>query len=409
MRFTAAVVALLVIALLAGSAGAFTYDGWRYGNMIPPVDARSLALGGSGIASAMGVRGMWLNPSLLGKTERAEVLLSASIVAAEEARDFPVHDSFDGILVYNTYALNTGLYDHYFGGVAYKPEVEGAWAPTVAIGYAARLDMNYYYHVQYRDPDFQTEPDDKIIADYFAEGNGSVSAWTVSLGQEVAENYYVGLGIDFLRGEWTSETRWVFPPDSDEADEYERVAFDGVSGTQFTLGFFTDRFHRWDFGAVYRSSFTLKGDYTMASSEADSTTGGGFEYKYPYSLAVGCQYHPRNFVRTTVSFDIEYSNWSSFEDNLSGNPNFDDIWVFRMGVDHGFFDNSFARFGFAYQPAYFDDSTSRAQFSVGLGLAVLGARVELGAMGGVREYSLGGTERLRETTTTAMVSAYHAF
>ncbi len=409
MRSMTAAIALLMITILAGSACAYTYAEWQYGNVIPPLDGRALALGGAGIASADGVRGMWLNPALLGKTERVEVIGSAYFVGAEEAREAPLHDSFDGIIAYNTYALNMNLYDHYIGAVSYKTPVEASWAPTVAIGYAPRLDMNYGYHVQYRDPDFQTEPDDKILADYYADGKGSVGAFTVALGQEVTDDVYLGIGIDFLRGSWDAETRWVFPQGSDGEDEREAASFDGVSGTQFTIGALSQQLHRWDIGAVFRSSFTLKGDYALSSSGSDDVSQGRFEYKYPWSFGLGCQYHPRNLIRTTVSFDLEYTRWSGLKDNLAGDPDFENTTTYRLGVEHGFFDSSFARFGFSYKPAYFDQSTSRAAFSMGLGMDVFGARADISGEIGVREYSLGGTERLRETTSVAMASLYYAF
>ena len=93
----------------------------------------------------------------------------------------------------------------------------------------------------------------------------------------------------------------------------------------------------------------------------------------------------------------------------AGDPDFENTTTYRLGVEHGFFDSSFARFGFSYKPAYFDQSTSRAAFSVGLGMDLFGARADISGEVGVREYSLGGTERLRETTSVAMASLYYAF
>ena len=186
MQRATVAVALLAFLVLAGSASAYTYPEWRYGNVLPMYDGRSLGLGGAGVASADGVRGLSLNPALVGKTEGIELAVSGIVVGAEEARQVPLHDSFDGVIAYNTFALNTAFYDHYGGAVAFKPAGEFEWAPKVAIGYRPRLDMNYTYHVQYRDPDFQTEPADKILYDYYAEGSGGVNAFTVALGQEVA-------------------------------------------------------------------------------------------------------------------------------------------------------------------------------------------------------------------------------
>ncbi len=426
MQRATVAIALLALLVLAGGASAYTYAEWRYGNVLPMYDGRSLGLGGAGIASSDGVRGMSLNPALLGKTEGIEVAVSGLVVGSEEAREVPLHDSFDGVIGYNTFALNTAFYDHYGGGVAFKPAGEFEWAPTVAIGYRPRLDMNYTYHVQYRDPDFQTEPADKILYDYYAEGSGGVNAFTVALGQEVVPDVYVGLGIDVLRGDYDMGERWVYPPDSEEEDTSERIEFNDLRGTQFALGVLVERMHRLDVGFVYRSGFTLDGeelDGEFVTVGADSLDAIGFGYEYPHSFALGFEYRPRNELRTSVSFDIEYTLWSDFrvldtEGLVVEDPGLDDTMIYRAGVEHSFFDNSLARFGFLYEPSYVDERNTRAAISVGLGLDILGVRLDLAGQVGVREYDVedGDVEdgdiedgRIRETTTLVMATVVHTF
>jgi hypothetical protein len=402
-------IALLAFLVLAGSASAYSYAEWRYGNVLPMYDARSLGLGGAGIASADGVRGLSLNPALLGKTEGVELAASGLVVGAEEARQVPLHDSFGGVIGYNTFALNTAFYDHYGGAVAFAPAGEFEWAPTVAVGYRPRLDMNYTYHVQYRDPDFQTEPADKILYDYYAEGSGEVNAFTVALGQEVVPDVYVGLGVDILRGDSDMGERWVYPPDSEEVNSSGRVEFNDLAGTQFSLGVLVEKMHRLDVGFVYRAGFTLEGEYSVRAPGAEGATTGDFDYQYPNSFALGFQYHPRNIIGTAVSFDVEYTLWSEFKDSLlEEDQDFDDTMVYRLGVEHSFFDNSLARFGFVYEPSYIDRRNTRAAMSAGLGLEVLGVMVDLAGQVGVREYDVGGA-RLRETTTLAMATVVHTF
>ena len=69
MRRLTVALTLLALAALAGSAGAFTLAEWeRYGYTISTYDARTLAMGGAGLASAEGARGLTVNPALLGKT-----------------------------------------------------------------------------------------------------------------------------------------------------------------------------------------------------------------------------------------------------------------------------------------------------------------------------------------------------
>jgi len=413
MRRLTAAIAVIALMALAGSAGAFTLAEWeQYGYMMSTFDARSLALGGAGIASIEGAAGMALNPALISKTEGIDVAVTAILVLAEEAREAPLHDSFDGVIGYNTYALNTELYDRYAGAVAFNPANEFAefeWAPVVAVGYNPRIDMSYGYHVQYRDPDFQTEPADKILYDYYLEGDGGVGAFSVAVGQEVAPEVYVGIGVDFLRGDYEVSERWVYPIDSDEVDVDALSEFNDVTGTRFTLGVLFEQIHRVDLAAVYRAPFTLAGDYDARPVEPEAVSTGSFEYEYPGALVLGIEYHPRNLLMTSVSCDVEYASWSNLtDDSLVNGPELDDTFTYRLGVEHGFFDDSLARFGFSYQPSYADEGNTTAAFSLGLGLDVAGVRVDIGGQVGLREYDI-QDGRIRETTTLAMATVTHTF
>ena len=421
MRRLTAAAAVIALVALAGTAGAFTLAEWeQYGYTMSTFDARSLAMGGAGLAAIDGAAGMVLNPALIAKTEGIDVALTGILVLAEESREAPLHDSFDGVIGYNTYALNTEVYDRYVGAVAFNPEGEFGeleWAPVVAVGYSPRLDMSYGYHVQYRDPDFQTEPADKILYDYYLEGDGGLSAFSVALGQDVAPDISLGLGVDFLRGDYEVSERWVYPVDSDEEDVATRSEYNSMSGTRFTFGALVEKFHRVDIAAVYRTPFTLEGTYDPQPDDILHTERRALEYRYPGEVAVGVSYHPRNLLMTTVSCDVEYVQWSDFREYVPSalgiikeayDPGLDDTFTYRLGVEHGFFDNSLARFGFMYQPSYADEGNTKAAFSLGLGLDVAGVRVDIGGQVGLREYDI-DDGRVRETTTLAMATVTHAF
>ena len=421
MRRLTAATAVIAIVALAGSAGAFTLAEWeRYGYAMSTYDARSLGMGGAGLAAIDGAAGMALNPALLGKSEGIDVALTGMFVIAEEARETPLHDSFEGIIGYNTYALNTEVYDRYVGAVAFNPATELTdfkWAPVVAVGYSPRIDMSYGYHVQLRDPDFQTEPADKILYDDYIDGSGGVNAFSVSLGQEVTADVYVGLGVDFLSGDYEVSERRVYPADSEDEDVESYAEYNKVTGTRFTLGALFENLYRVDIAAVYRAPFTLSGDYDLRTIGSEDGSEGSFKHGYPGELALGLEYHPRNLLLTTVSCDVEYTPWSEFKDDtLADDPELNDTFTYRLGVEHGFFDDTFARFGFSYRPSYVDERNTTTAFSVGLGLDILGVRMDIGGQVGLREYGIEddtehGIEnvRVRETTTLAMMTLTHTF
>ena len=412
MRRSVALWAMLAAAMaVASGASAFTYAEWQYGDPMPVMDGRLLALGGAGLATADGARGMALNPALVAKTTGVEVAVTTAAIHAEEAREMKLHDSFDGVIGYNTYALNTTLYDRYFGSVAFKPTGDFEWAPAVAVGYRPRLDMSYDYHVQYRDNDTQVEPMDRILWDDYATGEGGINAFTVALGQEVIDDVHVGIAVDFLRGDYDVRHRRVFPVQDARDDSTTWAAYDNVSGTQFALGVLVETWHRLDVAVVYRPGFDLEGDYSFepaAEDTASEAVSSSFTYGYPDALSVGFQYHPRNELRTTVSFDVEYTRWSEFEDELRDDPDLDDTIEYRVGVEHSFYDGTAARFGFQYQPSYADERYTKAAFSAGMGLDILGVRLDIGGQIGLREYDI-EDGRIRETMTLAMATLTHRF
>jgi hypothetical protein len=414
MRRLTVAFTLLALVGLTGVAGAFTLAEWqRYGNMMPIYDARSLAMGGAGVASADGARGLKINPALLGKTQAIDIAMNGMVVVAEEAREVPLHDSFDGIIAYNTYAFNSGVYDRYSGAVAYRAmtsTVGGAELATgVGVGYYPTIDMSYNYHVQYRDPDSQTEPADKILYDYYIDGEGGIDAYTVGVGQEVVKGVYVGVGADFLNGQYDVVERWVYPTGSDQENQVARAEHNDVEGTRFAVGLLAERIHRFDLAVVYRTPFTLTGEYTSRPAGAEASSKGDFDYKYPGTLTVGVEYRPRNLLMTRVDLDVEYANWSSFEDDTAGSdPKLDDTVTYRVGVEHEFFDKTMARFGFSYEPSYVDNTSTTAAFSIGLGLDVVGVRVDLAGQVGLREYEI-EDGRVRETTTVAVATVTHTF
>jgi len=400
MRLTMTAAALAAVALCAGDASAYTFAGWQYGDAMPQYDARALAMGGAGLASADGARGANLNPALAAKTKGVEATLSLLGVVAEEARQAPLYDSFDGIIAYNTYAWNSKIYDRYVGTVAVRPGGCTDWAPAVAVGFRPRLDMSYGYHVQYRNDS------DAIDYDSYLDGDGGVNAFSITLAEEVRPEVYVGLGVDFLRGTYDASARDVYPYSSEHV--VSTASFDDVSGTQVSLGVLVETLHRVDLALVYRSGFNLRGDYSLLPHGAEEPVAGTFKHRHPDAIAFGVEYHPRNEIMTTVSFDVEYVRWSQFEDSMTDDVEMEDTVEYRVGVEHQFYNRSHARFGFSYQPAYFDNRITRAAFSGGVGVDVLGVRLDLAGQMGVREYDA-DLGRLRETTTLAMATIVHRF
>ena len=416
MDFLKGLLLLLVLPLLAAcffsnESAAFTYFSYPYGEKIGSLDARSLSMGGTGVAFQNNAFALGVNPACLSEIKNFGVTSSVQVVKVDEDRAFPYHDSFDGFVGFNTYAMNSHLYGGYAFGVA-KNFDRGPIATVGVAGYPV-YDWKYQYHEEVRDDN------DLFVGNNIMEHRGGIYAISVGLAQKATPWLNLGAGLNFLNGDGEFESRAF--GDTIIALDRQEVDCDGMN---VNLGAMAQISPRIRLGLTYRSEAKLDGTAKLFSKSSPSPDSSRkLELTYPYSIAMGVEYRPRNDLTARLNFDVEFTRWSQFKDAANEALDFDDVWQFSGGLEHSFFLGYPFRFGFRYQPGYQNKEVTTTAVSLGTGFSLEKFHIDFGAEVGTRSWRemdlfpesyYGGEERtgkdrVKESLLRAMVSIDYQF
>jgi hypothetical protein len=397
---------VLSLFLLVHGAAAFTHFSYPYGERVGVYDARSLGMGQTGVAFQNNAFALNLNPACLAGVKDLSVSSSVHLVKVDEDRAFPFHDSFDGFVDYNTYAMNSNLYSGYAFGVV--KTFQQSPMPTVGLAVYPLYDWNYDYQEQVRDES------DALIGRNVIENRKGIYAVSFGLAENVTPWLDLGAAFNYLNGDGEFEQR-VF---SDTVIVLDRQELD-ADGMSFNLGAMAQISPRVRIGLGYRSEAKVDGTVKFSGKNvAAPDSSRSVELTYPYSVVFGVEYRPRNDLTTRLNFDVEFTQWSKFSDADEETIEFDDVWQFAGGVEHQFIVGFPARFGFRYQPSYQDKDVTTTAVTFGTGFSHGGFQIDFGGEVGTRswrEYDLfperyfGGVERtdqdkVKESLIRAMVS-----
>jgi hypothetical protein len=405
------VFSLVAVCIFSQQGAAFTYFSYPYGERIGALDARSLGMGGTGVAFQDNAFALRTNPACLTLIKNFGATSSVQVVKVDEDRAFPYHDAFDGFVGYNTYAMNSNLYGGYGFGVV-KAFQRGN-LPTVGVAGYPLYDWKYDYFEEVRDEG------DLVIGKNVMEHRGGVYAISLGLAERATSWLNLGAALNFLNGDGEFERRAF----GDTLIVLNRQELD-CDGMNFHLGAMAQISPRVRLGLMYRSEVKLEGTAKFLGKDiATADSSCVLELTYPYSIAFGFEYRPRNDLTTRLNFDVEFSQWSQFEDKAKENLGFDDVWQFAGGVEHKFFLGAPFRFGFRYQPSYQDKQVTTTAVTFGTGFAYENFQIDFGGEVATRTWRQrdlfpesyhGGVERtgddqVKESQLHAMVTIDYQF
>lgn len=405
-RLLLLVLPLLTLGVLAHEALAFTQFSYPYGERVGVFDARSLSMGGTGVAFQENALALCVNPACLAEIKAFGAASSVQLIKVDEDRAFPFHDSFDGFVDYNTYAMNSNVYSAYAFGVV-KAFRESP-LPTLGVAGYPLYDWKYDYFEEVRDEG------DLVIGKNVMEHRKGIYAVSVGLAERALPWLSLGASLNFLNGDGEFERRAF--GDTIIVLDHQELDCDGIN---LNLGAMAQVSKRVRLGLMYRSEAKLDGTAKFSGKNiATPDSSRPLELTYPYSIAFGVEYRPRNDLTTRLNFDVEFTQWSQFEDRANEDLDFDDVWQFAGGVEHQFFIGYPFRFGFRYQPNYQDKEVTTTAVSFGTGFNYQEFQIDFGAEVGTRtwrqddlfpESYYGGVERtdkdrVKESLLRAMVS-----
>jgi len=351
---------ILSIIIIAGlSAWSITDD--YFGNRYGMLDARSYAMGSTGIFNELRPSAITLNPANLTLINRPAGLEGSFFLNRnEDNRAVPLYNSFDNYIDDSVYASNLNFYDDYAtaGLVSFKP-----WKLRIGIGayYQPLLSFDGDYKEEIRNnrnTDNDNYPEKIAVNTIENAGVLNQASGVLSLGFALGENSELNLGFDFgklwgntkyqkdiLWTQWAIDTvgEGVLP----DSIYKENVDWDGY---RYKTGVSARINKRLGIGATYTFKTTLDRTIdwvkTYGGVEVSSTTNAKEDYILPSEFRLGINYQPRNIMRTWFNLEGEYVRFSEIGDQ------YDDVINFYAGVEHNIKYSLPFRFGFQATNSY---------------------------------------------------------
>jgi hypothetical protein len=389
-----ALIFLFLISTLAAQNTDLTRSQINYGTFRDFHNARSLGMGGSGIAGGFAIHSAMLNPALITQNQNnIEVSALGLVYNLEEDRSYPYYDNFGGFVDYGTYVFNSNTYGDFAINAIYRLPILSAYNLNVGLGYNSLIGFNYDYLEEVRSDQFG----DDLLAYNKINSDGIFKEVNVVLGANLIPSVGLGLKLGFLTGS-VSQKLEVFPVDEDLQNIHQLETNEiSLKSTPLNVNIGLNYRYNEQFSVatIIKFPFTLETenrhviktnrdatspglpvppeyipDYSEGTSGFDSTAQMTFNRKidYPLTLGIGFDYRFTNILEARIHAEFEYAFWSQFSDSYYNNVTFSDNYAIRLGVEHIFFDKMPFRVGFKYQPLKENRRYTRSVLTLGVGL-----------------------------------------
>ncbi|MDA3792837.1 MAG: outer membrane protein transport protein [Elusimicrobia bacterium] len=324
--------ATLIAFSATGILRAYSFINRGYGDSILSVDARSMAIGNTGVASSYGASSIFYNPANMIKTGGTSLSFTAGIRPFKEK----IEES-SGNVYYNS-QLNYALPD-----MSFLLPLGGKF--RFGIGRFPVRDLNYEYERDIYSGGSLTEQ-------YSYVQDGSISAITPAVALMITNSFSFGLGINMLSGGADLKDLYIMVDSTKTLIESDLSA----SGTSFDIGV------NWKPSTTLSFGFKITPEYTVDlegseiseifswndkswTSSGKTETDSTVEVSYPQTMAFGVNYEFWEREMSVFSLDIIKTSWESFRYketkdssdpnyNKSLDPDFYDTVQIRAGVEH---------------------------------------------------------------------------
>ncbi len=398
----ATIAAACVVLLALGAGGARADSGFVSPREEIPLTyplttgARSLGMGGVGVAVVDDATAVTMNPAGLARLMRIEVSGSFTRRSSD----------VDGEMSGSDYKTSFSHTDLSAARAAYPiPTFRGSLVMGLAVERV--YDFANDRLAAYDGPITWTEPGDteettgdwSQTEDYIADG--SIYSWSAGAGVDVSPNLALGAALSYYTGDYAYTFRWNLEDSNSLSDAYAEVhqleQYDtNVSGIRATLGsafYLNDRVSlglavdtplTLTFTGTGRSYQETVGDSPEFDEVYDTTADFEEKVELPFSFRAGAAYSPVDFV--LIGADVSYTDWSemSYEGPLADTV-YDQGVLTRQSIYRETFDYAMGvevivpgwplrlRGGYASRPLAYkglDVVTDRSCFTLGAGVLV---------------------------------------
>lgn len=377
---------------LASSALGYGHLESGLGSGVSQGSARGSGMGETGLVSDTSPVALAGNPALLAGPEVKHFALAYRFASMDETWAFPVHDSFDAVLGYNTYAATSEIYSDLTGGLA-TGGISWARGACVGVALVPAYDFRYDFREEIRDRNSSSQPPDLLIANNFVEATGEIRSFSAGLGMPVLGGLDIGVGLDYLFGEREVKSGVIFadltkmPWEGESPESSETFSATGLAGTRFTAGLNLALGRRVAVGASLKTKCDLDGNLDLTSIvPQDTVIRSDITLECPPVYSFGLSFRPRNELPTVIEGNVVFVGWSEVEDAANPGVSLDDVYEWHIGVEHVFYNSRPLRFGFLLRPSPSDKETSESAVTAGTGLRFGGLDIDIAAKVGWREY-----------------------
>ncbi len=356
--------------------------------------ARSLSLGRTFLTGESGAPALFGNPATLANMSKGaaakpckwgefQLDLGADVSRVKETRSYPFYDSFDGVLAYNSYAINDHLFSKLDGGIAWKAPQSKLDALVLSLGTYSTYRFDYRYHEEVRSRFSNGGVQDLKLGENRLDIDGDLRS--ISLGAACKEEKFsAGFGVSILSGEWSyNKGTYYASPDSADLVQHVDYSPDGTPA-EFNLGFCYDLNDRITLGAralLPTGDFKFKADSRSTIGDSVRAASGVFTATYPSHFALGVQYRPEHEFRPTLMLETEIHTFEDVSDELSN------TFEIRAGAEQIITPGAPMRLGFVYYTHPEDDSRATALFTAGVGFRLQKMTADFGVEMGKMNYT----------------------
>lgn len=365
MRIFFATILICAASALAQAAS----PGMTLGERPGAFSARSLGLGHAFLTDQTGPAALLGNPATLAaQTERWTVDLSGDISRVKETRKYPVYDSFDGVLIYNNYAINDHLYSKLDGGVSYRVPIDAVQSLVVSAASYSTYRFDYRYHEEVRDRYSSGGIQDRRLGENRIDVDGDLRSISLGAAARTHGPLAVGFGLNMLTGSW-DYVRGVYYANADCTNYVDRIAYE-PDGTlaELTLGATWELSPRVTLGARallptgdFKFTQDVRQDDYIENVESGVITSGSVTTTYPSHFAAGVWYRPQSEFRPILMLEGEIHTYSDVSDA------YDNTFEIRAGAEQEVVAGTPVRLGFVYAGAPEDENRATALFTAGIG------------------------------------------
>ncbi len=311
-------ITLLLIALcLIINIFAYSLYEYNYGNYVNSNDARSRAMGGSGVASGVSLFDSNINPANLSFLKNdVNAGLSYSLMKNDEDRSLPMFNFFDSYIDNSTYSNMSNNFPEMGFGISYKSDLGSNDKMSVSAAAMFRpyinFDSNYEEQVR-NDHSSDNNMYPHIIAKNYKESSGAINAYSLLLAYSLNLNdinkLSLGLDVSMLNGSLNQETRIIWDdyaytvPNVGVFSDYHYKASSDYDGMMFKLGTNCVVNERTNLGFTYQMKSELDTESKVNSVQVNNPA----DYIIPSAMKIGVSFKPRNPYKTVLSSILKKS------------------------------------------------------------------------------------------------------